>query len=213
MFDLLSWTHHNYSSSPPGQNGHLFAANNFKCILMNETFHILIEISLKFIPTSHYLNQCWPDSLTHIGGTRGKWVNLIHKSHNTPVPYPTMHHSEQKCVFLFWMVHYGIWNRWTMGFVKLVYLLLSRAYMSVSGFSQATSFWGYYRWGWLACLAYILFCEEWPSWRWHNMDTLYTPVAPFFSEDPLGPDSIKRCHLTSKGNPIMETRWLQDRRI
>ena len=25
--------------------------------------------------TSHYLNQCWPDSLTHICGTRGRWVN------------------------------------------------------------------------------------------------------------------------------------------
>ena len=23
--------------------------------------------------------------------------DLIHKSHNAPVPYPTMHHSEQKC--------------------------------------------------------------------------------------------------------------------
>ena len=25
--------------------------------------------------TSHYLNQCWPDSLTHVCGTRGRWVN------------------------------------------------------------------------------------------------------------------------------------------
>ena len=25
--------------------------------------------------TSHYLNQCWPSSLTHICGARGKWVN------------------------------------------------------------------------------------------------------------------------------------------
>ena len=24
-------------------------------------------------------------------------IDLIHKSHNAPVPYPTMHHSEQKC--------------------------------------------------------------------------------------------------------------------
>ena len=24
--------------------------------------------------TSHYLNQCWPSSLTHICGTRGRWV-------------------------------------------------------------------------------------------------------------------------------------------
>ena len=26
---------------------------------------------------SHYLNQCWPDSLMHICGTRGRWVNKI----------------------------------------------------------------------------------------------------------------------------------------
>ena len=25
--------------------------------------------------TSHYLNQCWPSFLTHICGTRGRWVN------------------------------------------------------------------------------------------------------------------------------------------
>ena len=24
-------------------------------------------------------------------------IDLINKSHNAPVPYPTMHHSEQKC--------------------------------------------------------------------------------------------------------------------
>ena len=53
-------------------------------------------ISLKFVPkgpidnksalvqvmvgakqvTSHYLNQCWPSSLMHICGTRGRWVKL-----------------------------------------------------------------------------------------------------------------------------------------
>ena len=26
--------------------------------------------------TSHYLNQCWPSALTHICGTRGRWVNI-----------------------------------------------------------------------------------------------------------------------------------------
>ena len=29
--------------------------------------------------TSHYLNQCWPSSLTHICGTRGIWVKAIRK--------------------------------------------------------------------------------------------------------------------------------------
>ena len=27
--------------------------------------------------TSHCLNQCWPDPLMHISGTRGRWVKLI----------------------------------------------------------------------------------------------------------------------------------------
>ena len=27
--------------------------------------------------TSHYLNQCWPDSLTHLCGTRGRGVNCL----------------------------------------------------------------------------------------------------------------------------------------
>ena len=34
------------------------------------------------------------------GGTRGchfRVTDHSHKSHNAPVPYPTMHHSEQKC--------------------------------------------------------------------------------------------------------------------
>ena len=36
---------------PPGQNGRHFADDIFRCILLNETFYILIEIiSLKFVP-------------------------------------------------------------------------------------------------------------------------------------------------------------------
>ena len=60
-----------------------------------------IKISLKFIPegsinnksvlfqvmawrrqaTSYYLNQCWPSFLTHICGTRGRWVNWCRLSY------------------------------------------------------------------------------------------------------------------------------------
>ena len=52
---------------------------------MKENFCILIKISLKFVhrgridnnpSTSHYLNQCWPDSLTHICDIRGRWVQI-----------------------------------------------------------------------------------------------------------------------------------------
>ena len=47
-------------------------------------------------------------------------IDLIHKSQNALVPYPTMLWTEM-CTFLFWMEHCGIRNRWILGFVKLVY--------------------------------------------------------------------------------------------
>ena len=31
------------------------------------------------------------------------WIVQIHKSRNIPVPYPTMHHSEQTFTHLFWL--------------------------------------------------------------------------------------------------------------
>ena len=37
------------NSSSPGQNGRQFANNIFKCIIVNEKFCILIQISLKFV--------------------------------------------------------------------------------------------------------------------------------------------------------------------
>ena len=37
------------------------------------------------------------------------------KSHNAPVPYPIMRHPEQKCEqFLFWMMYYGILDRFNV---------------------------------------------------------------------------------------------------
>ena len=82
------------NSSPPRQFGGKIADDIFKCIFVNENDWISIKISLKFIPKSpidnksvldqvmawrrqapsHYLNQCWPSFLTHICGTRGRWV-------------------------------------------------------------------------------------------------------------------------------------------
>ena len=80
----------------------VLADGNFKCIFLNENDRILIRISLKFPgvqltirqhwfrqwlgaeqATGHYLNQCLPGSLTHICGTRGRWVNsrIVCKSH------------------------------------------------------------------------------------------------------------------------------------
>ena len=31
---------------------------------------------LRYSAPNLYLNQCWPDSTTHIGGTRGRWVKF-----------------------------------------------------------------------------------------------------------------------------------------
>ena len=38
------------NSSTPGQNGHHFEDDIFRCIFLNEAFCILITISLKFVP-------------------------------------------------------------------------------------------------------------------------------------------------------------------
>ena len=79
----------------PWQNGRHFPDDIFKCVLFNENVWILSEISLKFvhkrhfnnIPAlvqtmawrrpgeSHYLNQWWPSSLTHIWVSLPQWVN------------------------------------------------------------------------------------------------------------------------------------------
>ena len=47
---MISECHSVLNSSPPGQNGHHFADNIFRCIFMTEKFCILIKISLKFVP-------------------------------------------------------------------------------------------------------------------------------------------------------------------
>ena len=77
-------------SLSPEQNGLHF--DIFKRIFMNEKLYILIQISLKLVlkgpidnkamwwlgaeqVTSHYINQCWHSSLTHICGSRGRWVS------------------------------------------------------------------------------------------------------------------------------------------
>ena len=39
-----------FNSSPHGQSGRHFADDIFRCIFVNEKFHILIKISLKFVP-------------------------------------------------------------------------------------------------------------------------------------------------------------------
>ena len=35
-----------------------------------------IDLAHQGVVDSHNLNQCWPDSLTHIYGTRGRWAKI-----------------------------------------------------------------------------------------------------------------------------------------
>ena len=91
---------------PLDKTADILADDLFKCIFLNENYRIPIQISLKCVArslinnkpalvqvmawrrtgTSHYLNQCWPSSLTHICGTRGRWVKLrsIYSHGSTP---------------------------------------------------------------------------------------------------------------------------------
>ena len=41
----------------------------------NLFFRVQLAITQHYWVPSHYLNQCWSNSLTHICGTRGRWVN------------------------------------------------------------------------------------------------------------------------------------------
>ena len=63
------------------------ADDNFKCMFLNENGRISIRSHRKLFPgvqltisqhwfsKTHYLNQCWLSSLTHICDIRGRWVN------------------------------------------------------------------------------------------------------------------------------------------
>ena len=86
-----------FNSSPPGQNCRHFADGIFRCILLNENVWISIKISLNSVPKGS-INiipalvqvMAWrrigdkplsepmlTGSLTHICGTRGRWVNPL----------------------------------------------------------------------------------------------------------------------------------------
>ena len=72
-----------FNSSPPGQNGRRFADDKFTHIFLNKNIIISIQITQNLsmgpidnksgndlAPTRRqaiiWMNQCWPDSLTHI---------------------------------------------------------------------------------------------------------------------------------------------------
>ena len=92
------------NSSAPGQNGHCFTKDIFRCIFMNEKFCVWIKISLKYVPKGlinnnaalvEIMSWCWiddkplsetmlkqPSSMTLICSTRGRWVNTLRLRRN-----------------------------------------------------------------------------------------------------------------------------------
>ena len=71
----------------------------------------------------HWVNWWINEQDVHLDFLEWKFGNIdsidqIHKSKNAPVPYPTMHHSEQKCAHFYskWcIVGYGtgaFWDLW-----------------------------------------------------------------------------------------------------
>ena len=78
-------------------------------------------------------------------------TDLIHKSHNAPAPYPTIHHSEQKCAHfcsVWCIVGYGtgaLWNLqdWLIATPLFLKLLLKK------GLNEIHSIWKY------SCLLFI----------------------------------------------------------
>ena len=62
----MPWCYCWFNSSPPGQNGRHFAA------ILSYEFRERKVMYFDYL--NHYLNQCWPHSLTHICGARGRWV-------------------------------------------------------------------------------------------------------------------------------------------
>ena len=63
----------------------------------------------------------------------GKLIEQSHKSHNVPVPYPTMHHSEQKCAYFcseWCIVGYqtgALWDLWDSSTTQLTFLSWERS--------------------------------------------------------------------------------------
>ena len=118
--DLTS--HHTTSAhlqinTKPKWNGWNLPNTTLKFIFLNEIFVSGFRFCWSYLQRKHL---CFDQNLT-IG-----LINLIHKSHNAPVPYPTMLHSEQKCAHFCseWnIVGCGtgaVWDLWNWSFWKLI---------------------------------------------------------------------------------------------
>ena len=135
IFMLLPCQHGPHSlltNLAPGRYGSNFKGTLFKLIIQNSSLSIWSEIVLVWMPqslandkstivqvmvwchqaTSHYLNQCWPRSMTPYGVTRRQWVNFQLASYcpRSPKPFWKMtfrKHIQNSIQFQFWLQ-----NKW-----------------------------------------------------------------------------------------------------
>ena len=101
----------------------------YMCIISLCTFKNTAEIVFAFTLQIYILYRLdfllwgtfttWPFVMNWLHIPHSVNRNLIHKSHNAPVPYPIIAPARTEMrIFLSWMVRCGMWNRC---FVRLVY--------------------------------------------------------------------------------------------
>ena len=91
--------------SPPGQNGHHFTDDIFRCIFMNEKFGILIQIALKFVPKGPFDNKA---ALVQVMA----WCRIG----NEPLSEPMLTRLTNA-----YMQHSGGWVKWhCKGYMKYI---------------------------------------------------------------------------------------------
>ena len=71
-----------------------------------------------FYPRSRQRKALWKTVIF-----TGPGRDQSHQFHNALVPYPTISYSEQKCIFLFWMMYCRIWDRFFVAFEVFLYTL------------------------------------------------------------------------------------------
>ena len=92
-----------FNLSPPGQNGHHFADDTFKCIFLNENVRISIKISLKFVPKGPIDNKA---ALVQVMAWRS--------TGDKPLPESMLTQFTDA-----YMRHYGRWVKWVILGIKL----------------------------------------------------------------------------------------------
>ena len=67
--------------------------------------HFRIMTSVSWFHRKCSRNIMWNDVLPRYSIVNRMRIDLIHKSQNAPVPYPTMLHWEQKCIHFYFLIH------------------------------------------------------------------------------------------------------------